>query len=97
MGYNKIHEKKINSDWLRKCSFQVIQCRRGLIRLFNLANYDSISSKVIRTQTEQFLELFSRTLNFIFLRLKDVKISLYIIVLIVRGCFDRTQNVTCRV
>ena len=27
-------------------------------------NDDSISSKVIRTQTEQFLELFSRTLNF---------------------------------
>ena len=40
---------------------------------------DSISSKVIREQTEQFLELFSRTL-----RLKDVKISLCIIVLIVR-------------
>ena len=55
-------------------------------------NDDSISSKVIRTQTEQFLELFSRTLNFIFLRLKDVKISLYIIVLIVRGCFDRTHG-----
>ena len=47
---------------------------------------------MIRTQTEQFLELFSRTLNFIFLRLKDVKISLYIIVLIVRGCFDRTHG-----
>ena len=31
----------------------------------NLANDDSISSKVIRTQTEQFLELLSRTLNFI--------------------------------
>ena len=30
----------------------------------NLGNDDSISSKVIRTQTEQFLELFSRTLNF---------------------------------
>ena len=27
-------------------------------------NDDSISSKVIRTQTEQFIELFSRTLNF---------------------------------
>ena len=86
MGYNKIHEKKINSDWLRKCSFQVIQCRRGLIRLFNLANYDSISSKVIRTQTEQFLELFGRFL--IFLRLKDVKISFHLIVFIVRVWFD---------
>ena len=31
----------------------------------NLANEDSIPSKVIWTQTEQFLELFSRTLNFI--------------------------------
>ena len=32
-----------------------------------------------------------------FLRLKDVKISLYIIVLIVRGCIDQTHKVTCRV
>ena len=39
---------------------------------------------------KQVLELFSRTLNF--LCPKDVKISLYIIVLIVRGCFDRTQG-----
>ena len=30
----------------------------------NLGNDDSISSKMRRTQTEQFLELFSRTLNF---------------------------------
>ena len=30
----------------------------------NLGDDDSISSKVIRTQNEQFLELFSRTLNF---------------------------------
>ena len=30
----------------------------------NLANDDSISSKVIWTRTEQFLELFSRTLYF---------------------------------
>ena len=30
----------------------------------NLGNDDSISSKVIQTQTEQFLELFCRTLNF---------------------------------
>ena len=30
----------------------------------NLGNDDSISSKVIRTQTEQFLKLFSRTLHF---------------------------------
>ena len=52
----------------------------------NLGNDDSISSKVIRTQTEQFLELFSWTLNF--LHLKNVKISLHVIVLIVRGCFD---------
>ena len=41
----------------------------------NLANDDSILSKVIRTQTEQFLGLYSRTLNF--LLLKDVKISLF--------------------
>ena len=45
---------------------------------------------MIRTQTEQFLELFGRTMNF--LCPKDVKISLYIIVLIVRGCFDRTHG-----
>ena len=56
----------------------------------NLANDDSFSSKVIRTKTEQFLELFSRTLNFF--APKDVKISLHIIVLIVRGCFDRTHG-----
>ena len=31
-----------------------------------------------------------------FLRLEDVKILLCIIVLIVRGCFDRTHKVTCR-
>ena len=49
-----------------------------------------IKQKVIRTQTEQFLELFSRTLNI--LCPKDVKISLYITVLIVRGCFDRTHG-----
>ena len=30
----------------------------------NLGNDDSISSKMRRTQTQQFLELFSRTLNF---------------------------------
>ena len=50
--------------------------------------WKAISSKVIRT--EQFLELFSHTLNF-FLRDKDVKISLHIIILIVRGFFDRTH------
>ena len=44
---------------------------------------------MIRTQTEQFLKLFSRIF---FLRLKDVKISLHIIVLIVRGCFDQTHG-----
>ena len=49
-----------------------------------------IKQKVIRTQTEQFLELFSRNLND--LCPKDVKISLYITVLIVRGCFDRTHG-----
>ena len=46
---------------------------------------------VIRTQTEQFLELFHRTLNF-FLCLIDVKISLNSTVLIVRGCFDRMHR-----
>ena len=35
-------------------------------------NDDSILSKAIRTQTEKFLELFSRTLNFF--APKDVKI-----------------------
>ena len=45
---------------------------------------------MIRTQTEQLLELFSRTLNF--LRLIDVIISLHITVLIVRGCFDRMHR-----
>ena len=58
--------------------------------MLNLRKDDSISSKGVRTQTEQFLKLFNRTLNS--LHLKDVKISLYIIVLIVRGRFDRTQG-----
>ena len=44
---------------------------------------DSISSKVIRTQTEQFLELFSHTLNF-FARLRCEDIAAYY-------CFDRTR------
>ena len=35
-----------------------------LLEQSNLGNNNSISSKVIRTQTEQFLELFSWTLNF---------------------------------
>ena len=43
---------------------------------------------MIRTQTKQFLELFSRT----FLRLKVVKILLHIIVLIARCCFDQTHG-----
>ena len=34
--------------------------------------------------------VFSQTLNFLYA--KDVKISLYIIVLIIRGCFDRTHG-----
>ena len=46
-------------------------------------NDDSISSKVIRTQTEQFLELFSRTLNF-FAPQRCEDISAYY-------CFDRTR------
>ena len=49
----------------------------------NLANDDFISSKVIRTQTEQFLELFSRTLNFFApQRCKNI---------IIYYCFDRTR------
>ena len=60
---NKIHEKNysvlIGSD---KCSFQVIQCRRGLIQC-----------KEVTNQTEKFLELFSRTLNvFAFLRCENI-------------------------
>ena len=52
--------------------------RRNLKQTWlNLANNDSISSKVIRTQTKQFLELFSATE--LFLRLKDVKLLFYII------------------
>ena len=45
----------------------------------NLGDEDSVSSKVIRTQNEQFLELFSRTLKF-FARLICENIIVY--------CFD---------
>ena len=39
----------------------------------NLGNDDSISLKVVRLQTEQFLELFSRPLNFFaLLRCEDI-------------------------
>ena len=49
----------------------------------NLANEDSIPSKVIQTQTDQLLELFNRTLNLIApFRCKNV---------IVYYCFDRTR------
>ena len=51
-------------------------------------NAGLIQCKEVTNQTEHFLELFSRTLNF--LRLKDVKTSLYIVVLIVRGCFTES-------
>ena len=51
----KIHKKNylvpICQD---KCSFQVIQCRRGLIQC-----------KEVTNQAEQFLELLSRILNFL--------------------------------
>ena len=49
----------------------------------NLTNDDSFPSKVIRTQTEQFLELFCRTLNF-FVPLKCENIIEYY-------CFNRTR------
>ena len=81
----KIHKKNylvpICQD---KCSFQVIQCRRGLIQC-----------KEVTNQAEQFLELLSRILNF--LAPQRCKTSLYTIVLILRGCFDRTHNFICRV
>ena len=49
----------------------------------NLANEDSIPSKVIQTQTDQLFELFNRTLNLIApFRCKNV---------IVYYCFDRTR------
>ena len=67
-----------------KCNFQVIQCRRGLIQC-----------KEVTNQAEQFLELLSRILNF--LAPQRCKTSLYTIVLILRGCFDRTHNFICRV
>ena len=56
----------------------------------NLANDDFIPSKVIRTQTEQFLELFAG-LSAV-LCLIDVKISLNITVLVLRRCFDRMHR-----
>ena len=81
----KIHKKNylvpICQD---KCSFQVIQCRRGLIQC-----------KEVTNQAEQFLELLSRILNF--LAPQRCKTSLYTIVLTLRGCFDRTHNFICRV
>ena len=59
------------------------RCKKHCLTGLNLGNDDSISSKVIRTQTEQFLELFSRTLNvFAPLRCEDI-ITYY--------CFDRTR------
>ena len=51
--------------------------------MVNLGKDDSISSKVIRTQTEQFLELFSRTLNFFAPERCEDIIAYY--------CFDRTR------
>ena len=81
----KIHKKNylvpICQD---KCSFQVIQCRRGLIQC-----------KEVTNQAKQFLELLSRILNF--LAPQRCKTSLYTIVLTLRGCFDRTHNFICRV
>ena len=56
----------------------------------NLANDDSIPSKVIRTQTEQCLDTFAGLRTF--LCLIDVKISLNITVWIVRGHFDRMHR-----
>ena len=63
----------------------------------NLGNDDSISSKVIRTQTEQFLELFSQTLNFfctlMMWRYHGILLFwLYAAVLMVRSCFDWTHS-----
>ena len=55
----------------------------------------SIQCKEVTNQTEQLLELFSQALNFF--APKDVKTSLCVTVLIVRGCFDRKHNVTCMV
>ena len=49
----------------------------------NLANDDFIPSKVIRTQTEQFLELFCRTLNFFVPHRCENIIEYY--------CFNRTR------
>ena len=49
----------------------------------NLGNDNSISSTVIRTQTEQFLELFSWTLNFFALQRCEDIIAYY--------CFDRKR------
>ena len=63
-------------------------------RLLNYVKDDSISSKVIRTQTEQLLNCLTRLWTF--LHLKDFKISFYLIVLIVCSCFDQTHNVTAR-
>ena len=63
---------------------EIIQCSRGLIQC-----------KEVTNQAEQFLELLSPILNF--LAPQRCKTSLYTIVLILRGCFDRTHNFICRV
>ena len=68
------------------------QLQRTIGRKKNIQQYQPAVPEVTN-QTEQLLELFSQALNF--LRLKDVKIALYIIFLTVCGCFDRTHNVTC--
>ena len=54
--------RKLRADSAKHFARAIL--RRNWIQTWlNLAN-DSISSKVIRTQTAQFLELFIRTLNF---------------------------------
>ena len=82
--------------------------RRNWIQTWlNLAN-DSISSKVIRTQTEQFLELFSRTLNF-FATLRCENIIVYYCLterrmslaldarVLLLHCYDRLSRIfSCR-
>ena len=67
-----MHEKNYSVlIGLDKCSFQVIQCRTGLIQC-----------KDVKSRTEKFLEQFSRTLNiFAFYRYENIIVYLYIFLL----------------
>ena len=89
-----------SSVWSRELLRKLKITSRPSLSLYSSDSTPKLKTNMVKPRKRRFHfiesdSVFSRTLNF--LCPKDVKISLYIIVLIVRGCFDRTQNVTCRV